>query len=69
MTTIVELQEKIAKLEEELAALRTCITDDEGIYVLSGIERREVRKGLSDGLATHKEVEAVLSKYGLQGTL
>lgn len=69
MTTIIALQRKVENLERELAALRSRVADSEGVYVLSDVERSEVRKGLTDRLATDEEVEAVLSKYGLRGTL
>lgn len=69
MATVEELEKKIEKLERELAALQARASDDEGVYVLNNIERREVRKGLSDRLATDEEVKSVLSRYGLQDTL
>ena len=69
MTTIVALQRKVENLERELAALRSRVVENEGVYVLSDVERREVKKGLSDRFATDEEVNVVLSKYGLQDTL
>ena len=69
MATIVELEKKIEKLERELTELRSRFTDESKSYVLREWERREVRKGLSDVIATDEEIGAVLEKYGLQNTL
>lgn len=65
MTTIAELEKEVQNLKHEVAALRA----REGDVVLSDWERAEVQKGLADRLASDEEVQAVLSKYGLQDTL
>lgn len=67
MATVTELEKKIEKLEHELAELRSRVGDE--TYVLSEWERNEVKKGLSDRLATDEEAQVVLEKYGLQNTL
>lgn len=68
MATIIELEKEVKKLRSEVDEFRAHIGLGE-VHILSPEERKEVRKGLSDRLATDEEVEAVLSKYGLQSTL
>ena len=67
MATVVELEEKIKKIERELLDIRSRLGEE--TYALSEWERSEVRKGLADGFATDKEVQTVLKKYGLSFAL
>ncbi|MBI4093387.1 hypothetical protein HY417_00330 [Candidatus Kaiserbacteria bacterium] len=63
MANVAELEKKIQKMERELSDLRARL--HEQAYELSEWERSEVQRGLADDLATDKEVQAVLRKYGL----
>lgn len=68
MATIAELEKKVERLENELAAIRSHVSDT-SVYTLSDWERTEVKKGLSDIYASDEEVTSVLAKYGLQNTI
>jgi len=68
MATIAELEKKVERLENELAAIRSHVSDAR-VYTLSDWERTEVKKGLADTYASDEEVASVLAKYGLQNTI
>ena len=67
MATISELEKKVDSLATEVAMLRVRLDSEDGVYILTDEERKEIQEGLAEAkrgeYATDDEVEAVFKKF------